>query len=79
MALRCVFWGGDAGRNFDVLVEGQVLGMVALDAPRPGDFIVKTFPLPPSLVSGKPQATVRFQAREGSLAGGLFDLRLVRP
>ena len=78
-ALRCVFWGGDVRRTFDVQVEGQVVGTVALNAPQPGDYIVRTFPIPASLTSGRGQATVRFQAREGSLAGGLFDLRTVQP
>lgn len=78
-AVRCVFWGGDVGRTFDVQVEGQAVGTVTLNAPRPGDFIVRTFPIPTPLATGRAQATVRLEARAGSLAGGLFDLRIVQP
>ena len=77
-ALRCVFWGGDVRRTFNVLIEGEVVGTVILNAPRPGDYVVRTFSITPRLAIGKEQVTVRFQAREGSLAGGLFDLRTVR-
>jgi hypothetical protein len=52
---------------------------VDLGAPRPGDYILRSFAIPSALAAGKTQATVRFQAQSGSLAGGLFDLRTVRP
>ena len=76
--LRCVFWGGDTGRTFDVLIDGRLVETVALEAPRPGDYLVKSIPVPPALTAGKERMVVRFQARPGSLAGGLFDLRTVR-
>lgn len=75
---RCVFWGGDTGRIFDVLAEGQPIGSVNLDVPHPGEFVVRTFPIPTALTARRPQVTVKFQARPGDLAGGLFDLRTVR-
>ena len=34
---------------------------------------------PADLVAGKEPVTVRFEAKPGSLAGGLFDLRVVKP
>jgi DUF1680 family protein len=79
VALRCVFWGGDVRRTFDVLVEGKIISTVTLNAPRPGEYVVRTFAIPPALTAGRRLATVRFQAHEGSLAGGLFDLHTVRP
>ena len=77
-ALRCVFWGGDIGRTFDVMVEGKTIGRVELEAQRPGEFLARIFDLSPDVTDGKTRVTVRFQARPGSLAGGLFDLRTVR-
>jgi len=76
--VRCVFWGGDTGRTFDVLAGSATLATVALDAPRPGEYLVRSFPVPEGAATGR-TVRVRFEARPASLAGGLFDLRIVRP
>ena len=77
-ALRCVYWGSDAGRTFDILVDGTNLATQTLSGARPGEYLPVTYPLPDSMTRGKTQITVRFEAKNGGTAGGLFDLRVVR-
>jgi hypothetical protein len=77
--LVATFWGGDAGgREFDVLVDGKIIGTKKLDNNKPGEFFDATFPLAPELTRGKPSVTVKFSAHPGNLAGGLYGLRVVR-
>lgn len=67
--------GRDRGRTFDVLINGEVLDTVE-NAGDERDFVDHRYPLPEAL-QGK-TITVRFEAHNDSLAGGLFDLRIVR-
>lgn len=77
--LEIVCWGGDTGRTFDIRVDGTRLATVELKGESPGQFIEKRFPIPADLlakaVDGRIQ--VRFEART-RIAGGIFDLRLVK-
>jgi len=79
VALRCVYWGGDTGRTFDILIDGTKTATETLTGARPGEYLPVTYPLLPALTRGKEAITVRFQPHAGGLAGGLFDLRVVRP
>ncbi len=76
-ALRCVYWGSDAGRTFDILVDGTKIATQTLSGARPGEYLPVTYPLPDALTRGKTQITVRFEPRNRAPAGGLFDLRVV--
>jgi len=77
-ALRCVYWGSDAGRTFDILVDGVKVATQALTGARPGEYLPVTHPLPDALTRGRAAVTVRFQPAPGQTAGGLFDVRVVR-
>ncbi|MFC5460437.1 beta-L-arabinofuranosidase domain-containing protein [Massilia niabensis] len=77
--LRLTFARADAGRKFDILVNGQLLAKVALDAASAQEFYAVDYPIPDAMrqaASGK--LSVRFVAAEGSIAGGLYGLRLLR-
>ena len=78
-ALHCVYWGGDAGRTFDIIVDGTRIATQTLTGARPDEYLPVTYPLPDALTRGKSQVTVCFEAKDGGTAGGLFDLRVVRP
>ena len=78
-ALRCVYWGSDAGRTFDIRVNGTKIATQTLTGVRPGEYLPVTYPIPDALTRGKSQVTVRFEAKDGGTAGGLFDLRVVQP
>lgn len=79
VSLVCTYWGGETGpRTFDVLVDGARVATQSLQNDRPGQFFDVTYPLPEELTRGKQKVTVRFQARPGHTAGGLYGLRVVR-
>lgn len=77
--LRCTYWGSDIdNRSFDILVDGQLIATETLRAERPNEWFDRTYPLPPDLLAGKQKITVRFAAKAGNFAGGLFDCRILR-
>lgn len=75
-AVRVLYWGRDAGREFDVLVDGTVIATQKLQGDKEDYFGVE-YPLPPNLVAGKEKVTVRFAAKPDNAAGGVFDVRIV--
>lgn len=77
--LVVTYWGSDAGnRTFDVLADGVKLATETLANNRPGEFFDRTYPLPSDLVRDKQKVTVRFQAARGNIAGGVFDVSILR-
>ncbi|MFC0250642.1 beta-L-arabinofuranosidase domain-containing protein [Massilia consociata] len=77
--LRLTFARADAGRRFDIEVNGVRLAEVALRGDAAQEFYTVDYPLPASVVQAKPAIlSVRFVARPGSVAGGLYGLRLLR-
>ncbi|MCE4555412.1 glycoside hydrolase family 127 protein [Pelomonas cellulosilytica] len=78
--LRLTFAKGDAGRRFDLLVNGQRIAEITLDRPDgPQDLYTRDFPLPAELVrASSGQLVVKFVAQPGSIAGGLYGLRLLK-
>lgn len=78
-ALVVTYWGGDAGnRRFDILVEGEKIAEQTLESNRPGEFFDVRYPIPEALTRGKSKVTVRFQAKPGAIAGGVFGAHIVR-
>lgn len=77
--LRLTFAKADAGRRFDVLVNGKMLVEVTLDANAKEDIYSVDYPIPEAMrQAAKGKLSVRFEARPGSVAGGLYGLRLLR-
>ncbi len=77
--LLVTFWGSDTGaRVFDVLVDGVRIATQKLHRNQPERFFDQLYPLPADLTRGKKTITVRFQAHPGNIAGGVFDLRVLR-
>ncbi len=74
--LRLTLSSMDAGRQFDVELNGTPVASLTLAARAGQDFYTHDIVLPPALVSEK--MVVRFVAKPGSLAGGLYGLRLLR-
>jgi hypothetical protein len=79
MELLCAYWGGDTGRTFDILVEGQRLATQALTPDRPGQLLDHTYPIPPEWTRGKQRVTVRFEANHETIAGGVFGCATLGP
>src|ERR1019366_2166574 len=78
--LVCTFWGGDAGgREFDVVVDGNIVATEKLNNNRPGEFYDAAYAPPAELVGGKDKVTVKFSAHPGNLAGGIYGVRTTIP
>ncbi|HYO26259.1 MAG TPA: DUF6805 domain-containing protein, partial [Lacipirellulaceae bacterium] len=74
------YWGSETGpREFDVQVDGATIATTSLHQDAPGEFWQKSYTLPAAVLSGKPKINVRFQAKPGNYAGGVFGVRVVRP
>lgn len=79
LALQCSYWGRDQGaRTFDVLVDGRLLETRTLRDTGKDELFMVDLPLPMALSEGKSKVTVRFQAKPGNSAGGLFGLRILK-
>ena len=78
--LSVTYFGGDGGREFDILVDGRVIATEKLTGEKPGHFIERRYPIPADLLAsaGNGRLTVKFSVRRW-LAGGLFGVRLLRP
>ncbi|MYM66818.1 glycosyl hydrolase [Pseudoduganella sp. FT55W] len=75
--LRLTYAKADAGRRFDILINDRLLAEVRLDAVAPGELYTHDYAIPAgAAVAGR--LVVKFVAREGSVAGGLYGLRLLR-
>ena len=77
--LEVMYWGGDAGRSFDVLVNGSVIATETLDGSQPGRFIRKRYPIPAAILNTATEGKlhVRFTAKV-QVAGGVFEVRLMK-
>ena len=79
--LNCVFFSGDRGRKFDIMVDGIVLDgpYDYSDAPSANEFYTHTVEIPKELIDNAKdgKVTVRFQSRPeyNSFVGGLFGIR----
>ncbi|MCD6339612.1 MAG: glycoside hydrolase family 127 protein, partial [Verrucomicrobia bacterium] len=77
--LMCLYWGSESGeRLFDILVEGKRVATQRLRNNRPGKFFEQIYPIPQELTRGKQNVLVRFQARPGAMAGGVFGVWTLR-
>jgi hypothetical protein len=76
--LICTYWGGDSGRQFDILVDGTKLVTQRLTASHPNAFFDVTYPIPPEFVQGKERITVRFEAPTRGMAGGVFGCQILK-
>ena len=77
--LQLSYAKGDAGRRFDILINDQLLATVTLDAKSSDEIYTVEYAIPPSLVAAAGgKLVVKFVAANGSVAGGLYGLRLLR-
>ncbi len=79
MTLMCSYWGSDAGRVFDVSVDGHKVATQVLSHQHPNQFFDEHYAIPPEVTRDKTQVTVTLQAHPGQTAGGLFGARMLKP
>jgi len=78
--LRITYYGGDSNRNFDIYVNEFLVKTVMLDGSLGDKFIDVDYPLPQELVN-KASANplkLKFVAKPGSIAGGIYYIRLLK-
>lgn len=78
--LRITYSGSDAGRTFDIFINHMLLATVASDGKAGNRFIDVDYPIPQSIRDNLPDEAmnVKFVAREGSVAGGVYHIRLMK-
>lgn len=75
--LRLTYFKGDTDRQFSVLINGQKLASVTLPASSATDaFYTVDYALTDAMQKA-PTLTVRFEAHDGSVAGGIYGIRLL--
>ncbi|MFZ6755806.1 beta-L-arabinofuranosidase domain-containing protein [Undibacterium sp. Ji50W] len=78
-SLRLSFARTDAGRKFDIYINDHLLKTLVLTADHAEDVYDLDIPIAADIVAKSAgKLTVRFVAQPGSIAGGLYGLRLLR-
>jgi DUF1680 family protein len=79
VALQLTFFAGDAGRSFEVLVNGKKIADIILQPQSNDSFYTMDYEIPAAVLAlhkdGKHE--VKFVAKPGSIAGGLYYVRLL--
>ena len=78
--LSVTYSGNDAGRSFDIFANDTLIATQDLVAEKPGEFVEKLYAIPVAVLASAAdgRVTIRFVAK-AQLAGGVFDVRLLRP
>jgi hypothetical protein len=77
--LQITYSGNDKNRTFDLFVNGALLQTVTLDGSAGDKFVDVDYALPQSVLDQSPSIiTIKFVARPGSIAGGVFGVRLLK-
>lgn len=77
--LRLTYFGLDQGRKFDILLDDKVLTTVELTGDKGPDYYSVDYPIPSQLMPQEGQYfRVKFKAQQGSIAGGLYEVRLMK-
>ncbi|MEO6993040.1 MAG: glycoside hydrolase family 127 protein [Lacunisphaera sp.] len=77
--LSVTYSGSDSGRVFDILANGTLIVTQKLVGEKVGEFVEKRYAIPSSVLASAPDGrlTIRFVGKK-TLAGGVFDVRLLR-
>lgn len=79
LAVAVTYWGGDAGRSFSIFANDTKIADVNLTGEAPEAFKTINYPIPANLVDDSHRTlTIKFAAQPGSVAGGIFDVRLIK-
>lgn len=78
--LRLTYFGGDQNRAFDILVNDVKVATVKLDGSQGNTFFDVDYPLPEQVLASPAAKTLRlkFVAHPGSVAGGIYYVRLLK-
>ena len=78
-ALRVTYFSKDNGRKFKILVDNQTIADVVLNEIAGTDFYSVDYAIPEALVKqSNGVMSVKFVAEKGSVAGGVYEVRLLK-
>lgn len=82
LTLLVRYWGNettDPARAFDILVDGEVLVEENISGRwNRQEHVDVEYPLPATMTDGKETITVTFRSRTGTVAGGIFNVRILK-
>ena len=80
LSLVARYWGNDQpNRNFDILIDGVLLAEENIHGKwNRSEFVDVYYPLPQELIAKKDWITVTFSSKPHNIAGGVFNVRLVK-
>ena len=80
LTLMVRYWGNENGnRTFDILIDGHVLTTENIVGKWKREaFVNAEYTIPAEWVKGKQVINVRFQSKPGTVAGGIFYVRLIK-
>jgi DUF1680 family protein len=78
--LSVTYSGDDSGRVFDIFANDVLIATQKLVGEKSGEFVEKLYPIPSAVLAAASgsRVTIKFVAKK-ELAGGLYDVRLLRP
>lgn len=78
--LSVTYWGGDMGRSYDILVNGQLLATEVVDNSKPNQYFEKRYSIPARILdnAANGRVTIKFASKSGS-APAIYDVRLMKP
>ncbi|MCY8188555.1 glycoside hydrolase family 127 protein [Bacillus spizizenii] len=65
-------------RNFEIMIDDQLLARQQLKAHHPGRLFDVCYDIPVAYTKGKERVTVTFKSSEGTAAGGVFGVRMIK-
>jgi hypothetical protein len=80
LKLMVRYWGNESGnRSFDILIDDQVLASENIVGKWKREaFVNAEYTIPAEWLKGKQVINVRFQSKPGTVAGGVFYVRLIK-
>lgn len=79
-SLQITYYGLDKNRSFDILINNQVLSNVTLTGNQGDNFFAVEYPIPAETLQNTAdnKLVVKFVAKSNSVAGGIYEVRLLR-
>jgi DUF1680 family protein len=78
MRLECTYWGGNAGREFEVLVNDSQIASVTISEGHTEQFFTEGYRIPAYLTKDRDKVMVKFKAPADGFAGGVFGLMMCK-
>ncbi|WP_372775603.1 beta-L-arabinofuranosidase domain-containing protein [Mangrovibacterium sp.] len=77
--LRIMYFGLDSGRNFTISINDEKVADVTLDGSKGFEFFTVDYEIPQEIVEDADgKFRVKFEAAPGSIAGGIYEVRLMK-